>query len=362
VAVHPRARVDRHPQLVIRWRSAVKDRSWFDRHVVRWLLNRPIPWWVIVVIAGIASAALSTAIIWMEGSAPVGWFGRPTWDAFYAPFSLFLYVYLARSARRGLERFRPALEMEDFEHLLPRLTGLTGRQAALSFAAGAVIGLNEVVTHASSGAARTAIIGESTLALLVIGTLNGVLGYGLGILALGLLVRVLVGIAAAHRLAVDVDLLRPGPIHAFAPVSARAGAFVIILGTYSAVTDPDTFRRALLLVISAAFGSVAVLAFLLPLLGMRRRLVAKKAELLDDASQRLARVDEALRQVVDAGHYDQTAPLITTRGVLQAQHDRIDKASTLPWDTSTLRGFATTLLIPVITWLLTTLLNRTLFN
>lgn len=341
----------------------MKDRSWFDRHVVRWLLDRRLPWWVTLVVVALVSATVNTAIIWIEGSAPVGWFGRPTWDAVYAPFSVFTYVYLSRSAHRGLERFRLALTREDFEYLLPRLTGLTGRQATIGFAVGAAIGLNDLVTYTSiGGAARADVVGESILALVVIGTLNALLGYGMGGLAIALLIRVLVGIAAAHRMAVDVDLLRPGPIHAFAPVSARGGAFLIILVTYSALTDPDTFQRPILLAIIVAGGLLAILAFVLPLIGMRRRLIAEKTVLLDDASQRLAKVDEAVRAVVDAGHYDQTGPLITTRGVLQAQHDRVAKASTLPWDTATLRGFATTLLIPVITWLLTTLLNRTLFS
>lgn len=50
--------------------------------------------------------------------------------------------------------------------------------------------------------------------------------------------------------------------------------------------------------------------------------------------------------------------LATAQTALISQRDLIGRLSTWPWSTGTIRGFATTLLIPVAIWLITRLLDR----
>jgi len=45
---------------------------------------------------------------------------------------------------------------------------------------------------------------------------------------------------------------------------------------------------------------------------------------------------------------------------LETERERIAGASTWPWEAKTLRGFATTLLLPLLTWLVTSVFGKVL--
>lgn len=326
--------------------------------VVQWFDRRRVPSWLFLIIAYVPTALLFNVVKWIDGSTPLGELDRLTLDAFYFSVSLVSYGLLTRAADRALRRFRPALadDHESFERSRRRLTTMPALQFALSFGVGAAFGLITVATEPR----YLVQLVTSPLAFIVVGLLGFVLSYGLAIVVVWQVVRILTEVASLHRHAETVDLFRPGPAHAFARVTAGAGIFLMVLVTFSALTDPATFESPILIVLWVVVVAIAVVAFVVPLLGMRSRLLDEKHRLIDEYSLRTAAVAKALEGAVDAERFEQVGALKTTIEVVEAESARIRRASTWPWSVGTLSGFATTMLVPIATWLITTYAGRVL--
>ena len=336
--------------------------TWFERVMSR-LESGRLPWWLLVTLVYLAVATLMTASFWLDGSAPVGTIGRPAIDAFYPAYGLFMLLYLRRSGREAMDRFEPALRGVDtatIDGYRRRLTGMTDREALLGFLVGAAVGIVTVLEYLTGPTVRTDIIGTTPLSSGVV-AVGSVLGYSLGLIGVVFIISALRAIPDVHHAATTIDLRHPDPAHAFAPLSARGGILILLLVAFSAITDPATFE-GVNLPLALTLPVLAIVAFVAPLLGMRRRLEHQKATLLDESSVRIESLEVEVERSVDAGDLDRIRPLTDALGAYQAKRDRIARASTMPWDTATVRGFGTALLIPVATWLATTVLGRLLLT
>jgi hypothetical protein len=150
-----------------------------------------------------------------------------------------------------------------------------------------------------------------------------------------------------------VDLFNREPAHALSSLSAAAGGVVIGIVSFSAATDPETFRSPALIALNSFGLGVAVVAFVGPLGAMRRRLRLEK-ERLQFENVALARETVARLQRAIVAHNDAAvAPIRESIAALRDEENALRAASTLPWEPRTFRGFATSLLLPVVTWLVT---------
>lgn len=338
------------------------DRTWSVR-LIALLEGRRLPWWLLLVLVYLVFAAIMTAAFWIDGSAPVGTLGHHAVDAFYPAYGLFMLHYLRGSGRRAMDRFEPALRgvnAERIDGFRRRLTGLTNRQAIIGLVVGTTIGIATVVEYLTGAVVRTDIMGTTPLSHVVIGV-SSVLGYALGLLGVVFVISALTAIPSIHRAATTIDVRSPGPAHAFAPLSARGGILVLILVAYSAITDPATFE-GVNLPLAVSLPVIAIVAFIAPLAGMQQRLARQQADLLEASSAGIRSLEVELERTVDARELDRIRPLTDALGAYYTKRDRIARASTMPWDTATLRGFGTALLIPVATWLATTILGRLLLS
>ncbi len=100
------------------------------------------------------------------------------------------------------------------------------------------------------------------------------------------------------------------------------------------------------------------LALSMNLAGMRRRLRDEQGRLLGEANSRIQRTIDRIHEQVDAGRHDEVGKLRTSLGTLTDERQLLQGLSTWPWDPDTLRGFASSLLLPIILWLVTRLLGR----
>lgn len=105
---------------------------------------------------------------------------------------------------------------------------------------------------------------------------------------------------------------------------------------------------------------VAVIVFVVPLLGMRDQLVEEKMLALNETNDLLQATRECLHSKVNNGDYDNLGGIETTLSALIRERELTLKISTWPWDSSTIRCFASTLLLPIFIWLVTRLLERIL--
>lgn len=332
--------------------------SWIDRLVdvierARW------PWWVISGLSWVVLSTLMAGVVWIAGIEDPGTYPRVTvLDPFYLVVPVLGYLYLTRYARRAFDRFRPALDMDEstLAGLRHRISSTPAHMAWIWLGVG---GLGGAVSYLLDDGYYSLYM--TTPLVTVTWTLLGFLGFGTNVVVAALIIRQVRLVAQLHRQAVHVDLFRPGPLHAFASLTARSGAFVLLNVAYSTLTDPTTFTNPVWRTVFFVASGIAAATFFLPLQGLARRLRVEKQTMLDDSSARLSALTTDLSRAIDGRSFAQVGDLRTSLAALGEIHERIRKVSPWPWDTGTIRGFATTLLIPLTTWFLTNLLNRVLF-
>lgn len=277
---------------------------------------------------------------------------------FYGVFGLAAYGYLNFRAGVAFDRFKPALAAE--EHVLvahrQQLTTVPARLATLGLLLGAIAGI--VGARLDDATAR--VFEGSLVGGLLVAAVNWVFNSAVLGLLLVLVPRMLWLVTRLHKAASEIDLFAPDPAHAFASVTALAGTVFILLVTYSTMTDPSSFENPLLVAIGQLLLVVAILAFTLPLAGMRRRLRGRRDALLVVATKRIRGVVAKIESAVDEGRYQDVSELKTALDALERDRDAIAKASTWPWDAPTLSRFGVALLLPLLSWLITNLLGQIL--
>jgi hypothetical protein len=336
-------------------RGSYRPQSWIDA-VVGWIERRGISWWLVFVVVFVGWGLVFNVIRWVEGTTTFPELDRVTLDVLFVALPIPAYGLLTSAAGRALQRFLPALDepAERSARSLRRLTAMPLWQSIVVLAVGAAIGFGNY----SSEPSYWPVYGTST-AMFVAGIVLGFgFGYGATIVVFWQAIRIVAEVVSLNRRAVVVDLDRPGPTHAFAPVTAGAASFLIIVISYAAATDPTTLTNAGSIALAISSIVIAIAIFLLPLLEMRARLIHVKQQTLDDRGRRMRATVDELERAIDDRRFADVAPLQTSVGALTDRVDRVKRASTWPWDTRVVSGFATTLLIPVATWLITTYAGR----
>ncbi len=105
-------------------------------------------------------------------------------------------------------------------------------------------------------------------------------------------------------------------------------------------------------------GPWAVAIFVVPLLGIRVRRQEKKAWLLSRTNEGIKLTIDRIHGQVDSGDDVRIAALNTTLSALIAEPDLIESILTWPWESSTLRDFASSPPLPLFLVLATHLLER----
>jgi len=332
-------------------------RSWIDA-LVDWGTTRRVPWWILAPTFWAFEVLAVGAVQWIDGSREVGQFFERTVDTFYGVFAVVSYGALRATARRAFDRFRPAVDVpaEEADRLRHRLATLSPRAALIGTVAGAVFGTLALI----SDPAILDLITTSVAATIVIGFFVYTLNVLLVGIAIAQLIKQLWMVTGLHRRATRVDLFRPEPAHAFSRLTALGGVITLTNLVYSMLTDPTTFTNPVWIGFGVGSIVLAIVAFLAPLRGIHTRLRDEKLALLDRSAARIDAVSADLHRLVDSGSYTAVAEVRGVLGALDDDRTRIRVASTWPWEGATLRGFATTLVVPVVIWFVTAVLGKTL--
>jgi hypothetical protein len=329
--------------------------SWIDR-LTQWITRIPGPSWLFYIAALLAFALLNNAVFWLDGSLATGSFDRVgILDSFFIVFPLALYHHLSLVADRSFQEFRPVLTSSDAELriLEYRLTRLPRRPGWLAVVVGTVLGIVSV----QSDPAVYRLDVTSTLLPVVYQHVGQISVIVVGLALIIQTIRQLRLVIGLHRQASGIDLFQLGPVHAFASLTARAGIGLLIFLVFNTLLELSNITAAPLSAV-AVVGSLAVAVFVLPLLGMRNRLKAEKARLLSATNEAIKVTIGRVHGQVNADDYENIAGLNTAMSALVVERDIINGISIWPWDASTLRGFATTLLLPIFLWLVTRILER----
>ncbi|MBI3164774.1 MAG: hypothetical protein HYZ24_08830 [Chloroflexi bacterium] len=335
--------------------------SFVDR-LMAWIERLPGSAWVFYLLATLVIVALGHGLDWLDGTMEFGTFNTDelTNDSvtIYALAALHL---LNATARRSLEDFRPALgKLEaQYEKLRYELTTLSPRFVTITTG----IGLLLAILVIANSAGKWIITDDSSL---VTNAFN-VLQITLTIVSFtGLasqMIRQVRLIATIHRSATNVNLYESDSHHAFSRLTVRA-ALALAFPTYfflftyywqdgriviTSALDKSLFLFAIL---------VSVAVFILPLLGMRRRLVEEKNRLMVESDRRFEAAARKLHQRVDADSLEKMDDLNKTMASLILEKDTLKKISTMPWEAETMRGFLSSVGLPILLWFVTTYFGR----
>jgi len=329
--------------------------SWIDA-IVRRIEGLPLPPWLFYVLLTVALSLWSHLMLWLDGSLAPGTFVRMRLaDGGYEVFFLAFYHYLNVAARRAFRQFQPMLDLPRLE-----LRALEYRMTHLPRWLGRVsIPLSGVLTYAgiSSEQESFGLVGNHTWAPTISTAILTFASFSCIFPVLVQSIRQLRLVTTLHARATDINLFQLGPAQALSGLTARTGFGLIAFVTYSRLVEGPGLGNlvlGLLLVMTA----LAVVVFVIPLLGMRARLSAEQARLVGEVNARLQRTIQQIHDRVDAGEHEEVARLRTTMSALNEERQLIEGISTWPWKTSTFRGFASTLLLPIVLWLMQRLLAR----
>lgn len=325
------------------------DRSWVNRLMDR-IAILPGPAWAVYLAALVVFLVLSHVFAWVEGDVP---FGAP--DVFRASIAIYVVGplaairYLDSVARTALDRFRPALGLDDqlIQAFDRDLTTMPARPTLAYTLAGLVL-----------GAAFVASGGLDPVGSFRHGPITFVFEVAAMLAAFALLpvfvyhtVRQLRLISRIHEQAKEFDLYRPDPLYAFSSLSAQTGGAILGMNYLAVATNPGAFANLTAAVSVAGTFVIAIGCFVVPLLGMHRRIEANKARLETDAGDVLRRAIDELDRRIRAND-DEGASMMTRvlEGVV-IKRDVIARMPTWPWRAGTLRAFASAVLLPVALWL-----------
>jgi hypothetical protein len=322
--------------------------GWVDQ-LIDAIERLPGPTWLPYAVVGAVILGLSHLVEWAEGVVPWGTFDQyQAALAVYAILPLSAVHYLDRVALERLERFKPALGIDEpaVRELGYQLTTMPARPTLVASALGlATMGLYVGADPTFGGHYPNAPISWLLTLLLAVGSIP------LGAVFVYHTIRQLRAIARIHGLAKNVNVFQLSPLHAFSGLTVRTAAFILLVSYVSTVTDPTTFTNPTLYLGTAAMVGLAIACFVVPLNGMHERIAVEKNRLQAEVDRRLEAAIAELNRRAAAGDLSDADPANKQLSSLIAARDQVRAIPTWPWDPGTPRALATAVALPIVLWL-----------
>jgi hypothetical protein len=332
--------------------------SWADRFI-DWVERLPVPSWLFYLVLWFALFLMANAVKWLDGSEPLGTI-KPfyTVGASDGVYFLALMHYLKGAAGAAVRAFRPSLTMSEAEYnkLHYQLTTLPARCALLASGIGGGIAaltvlLNPTVPNPYYYSSLLATIFGGGVAILIFACFGACVYQTIHQLTM---------VSRIHATVTRINLFQPDPLYAFSGLTARtamgylllADTAVLIMYEFTLEADPMTVGIMVFMM------ALAMVTFVLPLLGMHRCMVEEKTRLESEANQRLEAAIAELHRHVDVGDLTEMTELYRAIASLEIELDVVAKIPTWPWQPGTLRVAISPLLLPVAVWLIQRLLER----
>lgn len=329
--------------------------SWIDR-LTGWIDRLPGPAWALYLACIFALTLLINVVLWIDGIVPVGSYG--SFQGIFPPFVFYflaLYHYLTRAGSRSLRALRPLLDVDGAEADQIRY-GLATLPRGWGWVAIAIT-LLTLPNYFTSGQAFGGLEPNTVLPYVVAAASAGFFGATI----FCLIIRSLRQLRMVHRLharATNINLLDLEPAHAFSALTARTGIGIILLLVLGYLYNPSSFHGAYLYAGYLIMAIPAIIIFVVPVMGMRDLLTEEKKRVLRATSDLLQMTEDKLDERIRAEDYSDLQGMETAIRALIRKREMLTSISTWPWDPGTVRGFASTLLLPIFLWLITRLLGK----
>ncbi len=349
--------------------------SWVDRITDR-VRALPVPSWVVYIAPALILFGITTVIKWGDGSYATAYaegnkaglfkFGPiyiypfhavPELVAFYA---LALMHYLDDVARHALDTYRPAMRADETHsrNLAYRLTNLPARPTLVASVVGVIfaIGVLMLLYFAAPDFANKLILFTSPAATVVESVVFVLLWWIWGALIYHT-IRQLRLVSHIYTTYTRIDIFNLSPLYSFSWLTART-AVGSVLATYAfIITAPGLMDNPITLGIMAFNLVFAMVAFGWPLVGVHRLLEAAKHHRLTSAAQRFEILVAELHRRANSGEFNSMGEMKEGLEALANERGVIEKVYTWPWQRETVSGLSTALLLPIILWVTTKVLD-----
>ncbi len=331
--------------------------SWVNR-MTAWIDRLPGPYLLVYTILAFFFLALTNLLNWRDGGYAPGTFVPLQIVVVASPFYyLALIHYLDRLALDELAKFRPVLDVPDDEvaDLAYRLVMLPPRNLGWATAIGLLYAAVMLFAMRAGWTLVELPIFTSPLAI--------ILELPLAIFAA--IIHIVFTYHAIHQLRMvyfiyarhaRVDLFNRQPLYALSNLSAQTAVGGTFL-SYAWFTTQTSSDRITLVTI-AFMAALGVVVFLLPLQGIHRKIEQEKARVIAATGKRLHASTADAHRRLDEGQYEQAVPVLNAIGELREELAFLETIPTWPWPPGTLRNVVSAIILPLLLWLLTKLLEQ----
>lgn len=277
---------------------------------------------------------------------------------FWLAFGLVAYSDLIDSSHAALEEFRSTLEIGDGEFRLIRDRFVTVPRAWGWLVVPAIPFTFLFMSFRPPIPAPAELAAILRPILILLGSVTFTVLFHLIVIV----IRVLRLINQLYARVGEINIFNLQDLYALSALSARIGVIFIIAGTFSYIAnvvisggEPQVEIAVFFITLNTV---MAILLFLLPLLGIHRKL-SKVKQSVSRANNSV--IDTTLRRLHERSESSQLdeMPLIQSQvGALMEFRRVIDQISTWPWRPQTLRGFITAISLPIAVWLIQQYLSQ----
>ena len=331
--------------------------SWIDRTAAAVDKTR-IPFVIVYLLVWLIFFVALILLRWQNGTFPPGHINKT--DVVMSLTGIFfvaLVHYLDNWAMKKLKIFRESILVsnEEFDGLAYQLANLPPRPvliaSLISFGFG---GITFMLTPSSYGFIHIGFDSPSSILQLVNFLFSwftfGALSYHVfHQLRLG-------GMATANYL--RINLFNLSPVYTFAGLTMRSAMGWLIMAYAWALTTPNLFQNIVIIATIGFMQVVAVLTFILPLLGAHEKIVEKKAQSLNEIGTRLESIVDEMSKVNDEYDKERLSKLKDILSTLSLAEERIRKIPTWPWKPSVANSLATAILLPNAVWVFQLVVER----
>ena len=337
-------------------------RSWIE-----WLADlvdrAPVPRWLVYVTAFVTWSFVNVVVQWgLETPTFPSTTLSPIIGAVFAIVLLWAIQLLNDVAERALATLRPATNLDAAEvtTISADLRRTPPEWALLALPVGATIGLTSVLDGYQGWELHRGDPAVLWALTVIVSSAGMIMAFGFVIHT----VHQLRLVDQIHRRIGSINLFGLEPLYAFARLTALTGVTLItvVVGGWAWVTLLiPSFELATSDYV--AFGvllAVAVASFILPLLGLHARIEDERDRRLAEAHAALSTALAEVRRRIEAGDMDGAARINDAVAAANVGVQVVSRVSTWPWRPETLRGFLSAVFLPILLWLVITILGRLL--
>lgn len=335
--------------------------SWVDRLSDR-IKKLPVPVWATFLCVALALVLIRSVIGWIDNSYPVGTFFKiHILDGFTTFYLLVILYYMDERTTAALAIFRPVLtvDAEGYEALRYQTTTMPARVTLIVGLVGLIFGLAYLPMFDTEADLLAAKYFTSPAATFYDIAVTGI-QWTINFVFIYHTIRQLRLVSQIYTRHTRVSIFDTGPLYALSRVtSATTVAMLVLIYVYVAFYgDWQVGDNTTNLIVGGTSVVLALVTFVWPLFGAHRLLQDEKERRKGDIARRIEATADALHLKADAGDYANIGDLNHTIEGLTREQAIVSKASTWPWDPEALRAVVTALLLPVIIWVITRLLER----